>query len=459
MKTTFTLLSLLLTGMLSAQDWRPFYPGDTAHVNLDTSAIVAQTIWVDSAGLVGGDSVWYFNRVWEGNQVFPIMSDTIRTIGLGYLQERLHRIDAGTYHLEGTRELVIRGNTPLGQSWTFDTLNSVQATVASYDESLVFGLLDSVKTIALSTGDTFALSKHYGLLSFPDFTGTAPRLTLSGLQNRDLGESLPGLKEFFSFQPGEVFYFRGEKSALQIVDSTWLRREILTREEKGDSLIFTVLEKRCTKAWGATFCYQAEDTLVYVDSATHPLNRFPGQMANLMRGADSPNAPYGSPVHHRPQKKSFQEAYAQLNATIFALDYYFLLFKHDFTVGLGETAYQVYYFEAGESQFMVGYIRGQDSVGEIIPEEDFIDAIDPSFPEGSLSFYPNPTADLVKVEVRDAALLPLDLKVYDLMGREVWAQELSRNFSTVSLAHLRAGTYILEIRDERYAMREKLLLR
>ena len=82
--------------------------------------------------------------------------------------------------------------------------------------------------------DTIQLSKNFGLLSFPTTEGS---YDLLGIEGRDLGEILPGIREFYDFEVGDVFQFRIESFGYS--SSETIRKiEILSREDQDSSIVY-----------------------------------------------------------------------------------------------------------------------------------------------------------------------------------------------------------------------------
>ncbi len=57
------LLSSLMALPAAAQNWRPFRPNGDVHAFRGASADTVLTLRLDSAGVRGSDSVYYFNRI------------------------------------------------------------------------------------------------------------------------------------------------------------------------------------------------------------------------------------------------------------------------------------------------------------------------------------------------------------------------------------------------------------
>jgi hypothetical protein len=62
--------------------------------------------------------------------------------------------------------------------------------------------------------------------------------------------------------------------------------------------------------------------------------------------------------------------------------------------------------------------------------------------------YPNPTADLLTLEVEHTNKEKLFFQIYDLTGKLLVSKRLVDTRTTISMAHLAPSTYILKVRNE-----------
>lgn len=61
----------------------------------------------------------------------------------------------------------LKHHADVGETWNFTS--DIIATTVSIGEQEIFGEMDSIKTIVLSTNDTIVLSQNKGLIRYPDF--------------------------------------------------------------------------------------------------------------------------------------------------------------------------------------------------------------------------------------------------------------------------------------------------
>ncbi|RFP63992.1 hypothetical protein D0N36_16250 [Hymenobacter lapidiphilus] len=189
MKHRYVLLLALLTATFSAagQNWRPFRPnGDVHAFTLNRTGTVTDsvlTLRLDSAGVRGTDSVYFFNRIMR-----PVKSTST---GARWRKSRNNQFGARlryeaaprVYWLEWAAEASEPARSiPLpvfGKAGTtFTGSSGTSATVVSRTVREFNGQSDSVATLRVGT-ETYELSKRYGLLAGPQTSKTG--LTLARL--------------------------------------------------------------------------------------------------------------------------------------------------------------------------------------------------------------------------------------------------------------------------------------
>ena len=62
----------------------------------------------------------------------------------------------------------------------------------------------------------------------------------------------------------------------------------------------------------------------------------------------------------------------------------------------------------------------------------------------SMRIYPNPTQDFFFVQLSNQ-VHDSQLKIYDVLGKEVSQQTLNKTQSEISVSHLETGIYIIEV--------------
>lgn len=208
----FLLMVISSTGF--SQSWQPLTIGWKYNYKLDSSAFITNTIWIDSAEFINTDSVFYLNRI-------VTHCDTC-TAALGgpnpcdscyalknqpqFLQRKVTGLANGIFYFNDTSKIVIASSAALNDTWLFDSINNITAQIISVGTDSVFGTIDSVKTILLTSGDTIKLSMSYFILQYPDLYGQNSYYHLAGIEGPNIGEKVPGFWEFFDFNVGDVFH-------------------------------------------------------------------------------------------------------------------------------------------------------------------------------------------------------------------------------------------------------------
>lgn len=207
----FYLVFLSLNGF--AQNWSliqednvSFYlPNETIIGELYNAHRNIISIRIDSINIDGGDSIFHFNRV--------LKESTECEYGYAlhqpqFLQAEVKKI-ATDYYFSGNESFIIKSRASLAEQWNFN--DTITATVAQLDTQTVFGILDSVRTISLSSGDSIQVSKHFGILRFPYIFGRSDYFyRLAGLKTpiTDYGTTIANTKDIFGgLQAGDKFEY------------------------------------------------------------------------------------------------------------------------------------------------------------------------------------------------------------------------------------------------------------
>ena len=264
-------LALLLTTASSAaaQNWRPFRPNGDVHaftISRNGAAMDSiLTLRLDSAGVWGPDSVYFFNRIMrpaEGERP----AERWRKSRNNQFGARLrYEAAAKVYWLEWAAEADVPARSvPLpvflkeGAVFTGSsgpTVTAISRTVRSFA-----GQPDSVVTLRVGT-ETYEVSKSYGLVAGPLANGAS--LTLARLPEV-AGRSYYNPLLLADFQPGDEFGYYGETAIFPntlVCSATNLLQRIVSRQQTADSLIYVVRYQSRTRTSGAPGCPPAGITL------------------------------------------------------------------------------------------------------------------------------------------------------------------------------------------------------
>jgi len=196
-------------------DWAPVNPNSKYNYKLDTANYITHTIWVESTENVFGFNIYTLNTIVKRNNA----CDSILQLGYEvqslycslckawknqpqFLQKQVIQIGNGDYIFYNPNSILLKTKAQQGATWFIDSTNTVSASIILVDTLSIFGIIDSVKTILLSTGDTIKITKEHGILLFPDFTNSGTYYKLVGMENPDLGEIVPGFWEMYDYNVG-----------------------------------------------------------------------------------------------------------------------------------------------------------------------------------------------------------------------------------------------------------------
>jgi hypothetical protein len=466
----------------SAQNWSIFNSAEKFNYRLDGDNVITATILVDSVQMNGSDSIFFLNR---------IMCDTCATIIGGpnacdtcygkinqpqFLQREVHLSASGIFNLRDTGNLVINSLAAVNDSWIFDSVYNINATVSSVTLDSVFGTADSVKTILLSTGDTIRLSESFGLLQYPRSYGLNSYYRLTGIEGRNVGELSPKFFDFFNFDVGDMFEFH--ESGIFDGACFYDRRkkyEIISKQFAGDSVIYSVSGVVLDSNWtfiggcsGSTFRGPYSTTLIYVDSALHFANSYNHQVLKLrndLHGIQLDSA-YDHTRIRLDSNQVLTKSFVGKTSTFSNYIFYYptstpdvfypynslnfmCTFSQTYKAGLGLTDFIFGYCTEGyDESHLVAYRKGNDTVGVFTPDSIILKANDLELEEEYISFYPNPTTGKfsISIPVTTAIQETSAVEVYNLLGEKQKAI-LFRNHPSevVDISSIPAGIYIIEL--------------
>ena len=149
------------------------------------------------------------------------------------------------------------------QNWLFDTLNVIEAEIFQVYQTEIYGQLDSLRSILLSTGDTIIQSKTYGLIRFPNFEETNVYYQQIGIKDPNVGFQFPEIEDFFDFAVGDKFEYKileidskniGQEDGRRITTEIIKQTEIvdINSSQSGEKN-YTIKESSITKSH--TFSY------------------------------------------------------------------------------------------------------------------------------------------------------------------------------------------------------------
>lgn len=156
------------------------------------------------------------------------------------------------YYFNGGHRL-LKTQGQIGESWLFDSVDSLYAELVSISESNQFGPTDSVKTIHISNSggtliDSIKIAKNHGLVLYP--IGNGSYYQNEGIQSDHFNEAFMTFDQLFAYQVGDVFVLEYSKVHAGDLESvTGISRfEVTSIDSSGlfDKYICDVAHKRYT---------------------------------------------------------------------------------------------------------------------------------------------------------------------------------------------------------------------
>ena len=405
MKKLLLLISTFCFVAECSAQWQPVNSYESYHFTLENSTLPVYTIKVDSSSSLNSDSIFFLNRVACENCTTivggPINCDTCygKYNQPQFLQKEMIVSPNGTVTFSDTADWIIQTYASLNETWQFSTLPSVTAQVISLSFANVLGNTDSIKTIALSSGDTLILSKNNGLLQFPFSLGSGQHYYLSGIETQQLGFSPPTMKDFFNFDVGDMFEYWGETSNSGIFDVSYYKNkyEVTQKTQNADTLIYHIQGYGKT-TWfhgnpitsGGVYYGIINRDIVFIDSVRHFGNNYCNQFFSL----DSVIKTYAGTEDIVYSSGGFGAEFYDITKTEYdTLGLFTKYFgqtqtgdSYGLTIidtipevifrqyngpisnmvikeGLGQTSFSFGFFEYGTYENLVAYRKGNDTVG------------------------------------------------------------------------------------------------
>lgn len=504
----FLLLQISLFFYFSpkAQNWQIINQNDHFNYVVGGSNLITTTIYPDSFSANGSDTTWYLNRIYCDTCFTVIGGPNVCDTCYGlknqpqFLQRYIVQYGNGIYNLKDTGNFIIQTLAGLGNSWLFDSTNNIFATVIITDSATLFGTIDSIKLIVLSTSDTIVLSKQFGIIRFPFLNNSSGVYSLAGIEGRNVGSIVPGFWEIFNFDPGDMFEYRtylGDGSG-------YLSYDIKTKYEVTSKLVFADSVKYAItgKSYTHAFCLNPfvcqpvsdhyyltvfNDTLTFQDSLTHITNRYNNELVRLdstfrnKYDAGQLQTNYSQQLFYGPVLSDIDsngvfKKYLTLKNPDFESYPYFpsgsyssdsitdLMIPCDFncnaaslSAAYGKGLGQIYWalnpnFEGFEYEILKAYRKGIDSIGTFTPDSEFFVSVNEVKSGDEFLSWPNPADNQITISSMNGRELQCIL--FNIQGKEILKTGNQIDVSTVP-----DGFYILRIVADGMISIKKIVIR
>jgi len=217
MKRTLLITTLaILSQLLIAQNWAPINTTEKFCYETDTVGKVSHVLFVNATEETENGVLAHLNKTctpFENGEGSLYLFNQQQFLLDAYLVNDEEWIFQDTLFLpiDEFETFKILPQTKLNESWDFT--NDITATVIQWEQTQVLGETDSTKTISLSNGQEFILSKEHGITNWDN------KYKLIGIEGRDLGITVPNFGDMFAkITAGDVVCFNnGEWQADETV--------------------------------------------------------------------------------------------------------------------------------------------------------------------------------------------------------------------------------------------------
>lgn len=450
----YPLLLLLLVLPLagSAQAYDPFpgtthvygfeiFGGDSAH----------HVVRVDSVQIQNGDTVTYMNRVvhrtWAFYNGWWVNRDNL-------FGAQVRRTPSGRVEFVRSNQDTLRLETavPVGNSWPFGDGNT--AVLASRGLASFLGVSDTVLTYQVGA-DEIQLSRSHGLLTgiemvkLDSTVGPLSRISLVGIEEFSLGDSVPRWEEYVDFPIGSEFQFRRlENFNLFSADKETIENVTITGKtfQPGISMDYTTIRER-----GGVLNAPPQPDTFYFPPGPSALSYTPTQPFDYSLSTFTlDSTSITTFIKIRSDGRREYGAHSKWPLFFDPIDsgiYYVFETSEEqyFTTGLGRT--RIWYSDetGNDNTFMTCYDVVTASAGICRDISDFIVGIEEQLDlDEWVEWGPNPSQERIRVEAKRE----MQLEVRNALGQKVSGEMKLQPFTpeVLELGPLPAGSYWLVFR-------------
>jgi hypothetical protein len=476
-----SILNLFFYCSVFSQNWNLINPDFRYNYSKNDESIISITIWIDSLSLnESSDTVYHLNRIvmdcdtceslflYNGPSRFAFYNQP------NFLQREVIVTDT-TYWFVSPNSFVFYPKEKVSYNWIYDSINYITANIISANDSIVFGTIDSVKTIQLSNQDTIIISKEFGILQFDDINDN--RYFLVGIDNL-FGDSVPDFFEFYNFSVGDIFEYTGRYYSVGYGRYTYREKVyIISKTIYKDSVIYDVHIKYYEfDDYGKDYPFyepykNSYDSIwIFKYSTNHHANRYNNELIPFLDISYNwhsfpPFADYTYSKFYYDLENRFTKSIGSYENCDFMSIYdtsqhilerrcdYFDAYEIIYTVGLGTVYYDHTGFEWTDRRELVAYVKDNDTTGTIT-EDEFFTNIDNKSYLNSVIFYPNPAIDKIFVKTENEQIVD-EIKIIGLDGQIYKASTYSNE---ISIKELKPNLYIIEILLNQIIIRKKILI-
>jgi hypothetical protein len=478
-------------------NWYPLKPNTEYNYRFDTATTISNVLRIDSSKVLAGQTIHYLNKIVtfcdtcknQNLENDPFDSTYVLNNQPQFLLHQFRFVSPDIFHFSGKgKSLTLKIHTSVGANWIYDSIANINATTLSKTQQTVFGVPDSVITIASMSGDTLTLSKNFGILRFSSYVVSKYKYSLEGLKgSTNYGVQQKFFPDFFNFNTGNVFQYEFLDEDYNIFPGLFKKGhekwEMLSVSNFPDSVVCQIKKTYYDSTWLGSnpptiTSYTQNVKHVFLDSLMHFANFYPQQEV----WAD-PYFPYQGSIKHIHKAetnkngngkivKSFGETCPNINlspgkngaAKETAFPNVYLnrnnantkrIVGREATEGLGITSELYNDYDRIIQRCLIGYIKGNDTSGVIYGMPVGITEIDI---DKYFSAFPNPAQDqfILRTNAKETStmtLLSIEGKI--LMEKTIDAEVKE---SKINCADLDPGIYFISIKGKNSGLLRKLVI-
>jgi len=296
------------------------------------------------------------------------------------------------------------------------------------------------------------------------------------LEFAGVGKCLPGFKEFYDFEVGDVFmyefigYYDVENDAFS--NYYYFKMEVLLVEIINDTLMVTFDKKyRHVNYPHEGDIGSAKVTKKYINSCNHLSNTYPSQKIpicsyefsdRVMESCDwsdeevactfielkFSNGRYIKDIGYDDDYGDVKGPFFKDSMGLFTMssniDYDLngipLTYKWIFGEGIGYIRYEYFQFETQFGEELIGYVKGSDTTGTVYSDAFMTDL--PMIQANEISIFPNPSTGIITFDLGNQP--NATITIFSLDGKLV-AQFATKSRQTHHLEYLESGVYIINV--------------
>ncbi len=456
---------------ISGQDWNLINPTYHYHYRNTDSSYITNTIFVVQTSYVGGNTVYYLNRVgnpcdtceqYSQNETYFFLINQPQ-----FLQRSIIKTDSN-FIFSDTSHFTIYTQKDSGFTWQFD--DTIFATIIDITPETTLGISDTIKTILLSTNDTIIISKNFGIKYF-----SSPyehiKYELVGVETPSdtLGLHFPNFYDFLNFNIGDVFMYVKDGGDFDYSNDTF-KIIIQDKEISGDTIRYQAhkVGKHLYIDYYGSYhfsTYNKDTTIEYINKENSYVNLYnkaicyeydthvgSGGFGNnyilsycyldtndnsYTKSSFCKNCDISFPILY----ENNYDNYANPVILEYNPEYRYKLF---YKSGLGLTLKEYSDFEYGFRLKLIGYVKNGDTTGIVYSDGYLLRNSYIDVPGQKISIYPNPANNELFISFKDNTP-EQTIKLLDMQGNLI--QEKIRKTTgliKINTSSLPQGNYIIK---------------